>query len=94
MQQKVVDILPEYTICPCHRHTLETWDHLKQCPLFQDDVHLATLKPEDTIAQHAGWGPATPPANEIRRLMRRGGGAEPLEIYPVLADNAPTQVLQ
>ena len=25
--RKGVDIPPEYTICPCHMHTPETWDH-------------------------------------------------------------------
>ena len=52
-------------------HTPETWGHFKQCPLARDDVHLATWKPEDRITQQAGWGPATPPANKIRRLMQK-----------------------
>ena len=42
-----VDIPPQYTICPCHMHTPETWDHLTQCPLAQDGVHLA---PRPTIS--------------------------------------------
>ena len=93
--RKGVDIPPEYTICPCDLHTPETWDHFTKCPLAQDGVHLATWKPEDTIAQHAGWGPTTPPAKEVRRLMQRPEikepvlrGAVPLEIYRLLADNA------
>ena len=67
--RKGVDIQPEYTICPCHMHTPETWNHSTKCQLAQDEVHVATWKPEDTITQHAGWGPATPPANEVRHLM-------------------------
>ena len=65
-----IDIHPEYTICPCHLQQPETWDHFKRCPLAQGDNQLATWTPENTIAQHAGWGPAMPPANEVRRLMR------------------------
>ena len=64
-------------------------------PLAQDAVNLATWKPEDTITQHAGRGPATVPANEVQRLMRKPEikgavlrGAVPLELYRVLADNA------
>ena len=94
--RKGVDIPPEYTICPCHMQTPETWDHFTKSALAQDDVHLATQKPEDTITQHAGWGPAIPPANEVRRLMQKPEikeavlwGAVPLELYRVLADNAP-----
>ena len=49
-----VDIPPEYTICPCRLQQPETWEHFKQCPLAQGDNHLATWKPEATIAQHAG----------------------------------------
>ena len=52
--------------------------------------------PENTIAQHAGWGPATPLANEVRRLMRQPEvreailrGAVPLQLYRVVADHAP-----
>ena len=48
------------------------------------------------ITQHAGWGPATPPANEVRRLMQKPEikgavfrGTVPLELYQVIADNAP-----
>ena len=48
-----IDIPPEYTICPYHLHKPETSEHFKQCPLAQGDNHLATWKPEDTIAQHA-----------------------------------------
>ena len=77
-------------------HTPETWDHFTKCLLAQDGVHLATWKPEDTIAQHARWGPTTPPANEVCRLIRKPEikeavlrGAVPLEIYRVLADNGP-----
>ena len=66
-----IDIPPEHTICRCHLQQPETWEHFKCCPLAQGDNHLATWTPEDTIAQHAGWGPATPPANEVRRLMRQ-----------------------
>ena len=46
--------------------------------------------------QHAGWHPATPPANEVRRLMRQPEiseavlrGAVPLQLYRVIADHAP-----
>ena len=93
--RKGADIPPEYTVCPCHMHTPETWGHFTKCPLAQDGVHLATWKPEDMITQHAGWGPATPPANEVRRPMRKPvikeavlRGVVPLELYRVLADNA------
>ena len=58
---KSVDIPPQYTLCPCHMHTLKMWDHFTKCPLAQDGVHLATWKPDDTIVQHAIWGPTTPP---------------------------------
>ena len=27
------NIPPEYTTCPSHMHTLETWDHFRKCPL-------------------------------------------------------------
>ena len=83
-------------MCPCHVRTPETWDHFTKCPLAQYGVHLATLKPEDTITQDARWGPATPPVNEVRRLMRKPEireavirGAVRLELYRVPADNAP-----
>ena len=66
-----IDIPPEYTICPCHLQQPETWEHFKHCPLAQGENHLATWTPENTIAQQAGSGPATPPANEVRRLMRQ-----------------------
>ena len=69
--RRSIDIPPEYTICPCHLQQPETWKHFKQCPLAQGGNHLATWTPEETIAQRAGWGPATPPANEVRRLMRQ-----------------------
>ena len=65
-----IDIPPEYTICSCHLQQPETWEHFIHCPLAQGGNHLAMWTPEDTIAQHAGWGPAAPPANEVRRLMR------------------------
>ena len=91
-----IDIPPEYTICPCHLQHPETLEHFKRCPLAQGDNHLATWTPENTIAQHAGWGPATPPANEIRRLVRQPEikeavlrGAVPLKLYRVIADHAP-----
>ena len=91
-----IDIRPEYTICPCHLQQPEMWEHSKRCPLAQGGNHRATRTPEDTIAQHAGWGPATPPANEARRLMRQPeikeavlGGAVPLQLYWVIADHAP-----
>ena len=60
-----IDIPPEYTIYPCHLQQPETWEDFKRCPLAQGDNHLATWAPENTITQHAGWGPATPPANEV-----------------------------
>ena len=66
-----IDIPPEYTICPCHLQQPETWGHFKHCPLAQGGNQLATWTPENTIAQHAGWDLATPPANEVRRLMRQ-----------------------
>ena len=69
--RRVIDIPPEYTICPCHLQQPETWEHFKQCPLAQGGNHLARWTPEDTIAQQAGWGPVTPPANEVQRLMRQ-----------------------
>ena len=91
-----IDIPPEYTICPCHLQQPETWEHFKRCPLAQGGNHLATWTPEDTIAQHAGWGPVTPPANEVRCLMQQPeikeavlGGAVPLPLYRVIADHAP-----
>ena len=94
--RKGVDIPPEYSVCPFHMGTPETWDHFTKCPLAQSGVHLARWKPEDTIRQHAGWGPATPPASEVRRVMRKPEikeavlqGAVTLELYQVLADNAP-----
>ena len=90
-----IDIPPEYTICPCHLQQPETWEHFKQCPLAKGGNHLAKWTPEDTIAQHARWGPATPPANEVRRLMRQPEikeavlrGAVPLQLYRVIADPA------
>ena len=91
-----IDVPPEYTICPCHLQQPATWEHFKQCLLAQEDNLLATWEPEDTIAQHAGWGPTAPPANEIRRLMRQLeireavlGGAMPLQLYRVIANHAP-----
>ena len=94
--RKGFDIPPEYIVCQCHLQTPETLDHFRKCRLAQDGVHLATWKPGDTITQHAGWGPATLLANEVRRLMRKPEikgavlwGAVPLELYRVLADNAP-----
>ena len=52
--------------------------------------------PEDTIAQHAGWGAATPPANEVQRSLRQPEIREavlrravPLQLYRVIADHAP-----
>ena len=94
--RKGADIPTEYTICPCHMHTPEGWDHFTKCSLAQDSVHLATWKPEDTITQHAGWGPATPPASEVHCLMQKPEikeaalrGALPPEHYRVLPDNAP-----
>ena len=90
-----IDIPTEYTICPCHLQKPETWEHFKQCPLARGGNHLATWTPEDTIAQHAGWGLATPPANEVPRLMRQPEikeavlrGAVPLQLYRVIADHA------
>ena len=91
-----IDILPEYTICPCHLQQPETWEHFKPCPLAQGANHLAMWTPENTIVQHAGWGPSTPPADEVRRLMRQPEikesvlrGAVPLQLYRVVADRAP-----
>ena len=91
-----IDIPSEYTICPCHLQQPETWEHFKRCPLAQGEDQLATWTPENTIAQHARWGPATPPANEVRRMMRQPGmreavlrGAVPLQLYRVVADHAP-----
>ena len=50
----------------------------------------------DKIAQHAGWGLADLPANEVGHLMQKvkikGAvlpGAVPLELYRVIAGNAP-----
>ena len=54
-----IDIPPEYTICPRHLQQPETWEHYKHCPLAQGESHLAMWTPENTIAEHAGWGPAT-----------------------------------
>ena len=91
-----IDIPPEYTICPCHLQQPETWEHFKQCPLAQGGNHLATWTPENTIAQHGGWSPATPLANEVRRLMQQPEikeavlrGAVPLQLYRVITDHAP-----
>ena len=91
-----IDIPPEYTICPCHLQQPETWEHFKHCPLAQGENHLARWTPKTTIAQHAGRGPATPLANEVRRLMRQPEikeavlrGAVPLQLYRVIADHAP-----
>ena len=88
--------IPEYTICTCHLQQPETWEHFKQCPLSKGGNHLAMWKPEDTIAQHAGWGRTAPPANEVRRLMRQPEikemvlkGAVPLQLYRVIANHAP-----
>ena len=90
-----IDIPPEYTICPCHLQQPETWEHFKRCPLAPGGNHLATWTPEETIAQHAGWGSATPPANEVGRLMRQPEikeavlrGAVQLQLYRVIADHA------
>ena len=91
-----IDIPPEYIICPCHLKQPVTWEHFKLCPLAQGGNQLATWKPEDTIAQHAGWGTTAPPANEVWRLMRQQEikeavlrGAVPLRPYRVIADHAP-----
>ena len=91
-----IDIPPEYIICPCHLQQPETWEHFKCCPLAQGDNHLAMWAPENTITQHAGWGLATPPANEVRCLMRQPEikeavlrGAVPLQLSRVVADHAP-----
>ena len=91
-----IDIPPEYTICPCHLQQPETWEHFKRCSLAKGDNHLATWAPENTITQRAGWGLATPPANEVRRLMRQPEikeavrrGAVPLKLYRVVADHVP-----
>ena len=91
-----IDIHPKYTICLCHLQQPETWDHIKRCSLAQEGVHLATWKPEGTMAQHAAWGPGTPLPNEVQRLMRqpeiKGAvlrGAVPLGLYRVGADDAP-----
>ena len=86
--RKDIDIPPEYTICQCHLQQPETWDHFTRCPLAQEDIQPATWKPENTIAQHAGWGLATPPANDVRRLLRKPEikgtvlrGAVPVVLY-------------
>ena len=99
--QRGIDIPPEYTICPCHLQQPETWEHFKRCPLAQGDNHLATWTPENTIGQHAGWGPATPLSNEVRRLMRQPEikeavlrGAVPLQLYRVVADHAPRPTIR
>ena len=91
-----IDIPQEYTICPCHLKQSETWEHCKQFPLAEGGNHLATRTPEDTIAQHTGWGPTAPPTNDVRRLMRQPEikvavlrGAVPLQLYRVIADHAP-----
>ena len=91
-----IEILPEYTICACDLQQPETWENFKRCPLTQGGNHLATWTPEDTRAQHAGSGPATPLANEVRRLMRQPEikeavlmGGVPLRLYRVIADHAP-----
>ena len=59
-------------------------------------VPLATWKQENTSAQHASRGPATAPANKVRRLMRQPEIKEavlrcavPLQLYRVIADEAP-----
>ena len=39
--RKDADIPPGYTVCTCHVHTTETWNHFTSCPLAQDGVHLA-----------------------------------------------------
>ena len=91
-----IDIPPKYTICPCRLQQPEPWEHFKQCPLPQGGNHLATWTAEDTITQHTGWVPATPPANEVWRLMRQPEireavlrGAVPLQLYRVIADHTP-----
>ena len=91
-----IDIPREYTICPWHLQQPDTWEHFKHCPLDKGGNHLAMWTPEDTIAQHARWGPAAPPANEVRRLMRQPEIKEavlrlavPLQLYQVIADHAP-----
>ena len=90
-----INIPPEYSICPCHLQQPETWEQFKYCPLAQGGNHLDTRTPENTEAQHADSGPATPPANEVRRPMRQPEikeavlrGAVPLQRYRVIADNA------
>ena len=91
-----IGIPSEYTICPCYLQQPETWEHFKQCPLAQGRNHLVTWGPEDTIAQHAGWGPTAPPANLVQRLRRLPEikeavlrGAVPLQLYRVIANHAP-----
>ena len=89
-----IDIPSEYTVCPCHLQQPETREHFKQCLLAQGQNHLATWTPEDTKAQHAGWGPTAPTTNGVRRLMRQPEikeavlrGAVPLQLYRVIADH-------
>ena len=91
-----IDIPPKYTICPCHLQQPETWEHFKHCPLAQGEDQLARWTPENTSAQHTRWGPATPPANEVRHLMRQPEikevvlrGAVRLKLYRVIADHTP-----
>ena len=91
-----MDIPPEYTICSCHLQQPQTWKDFKQCPLAQGGNQLATWTPEDTIAQHAGWGPTAPQTNEVPRLMRQPEikeavlrGAVPLQLYRVITDHTP-----
>ena len=62
----------------------------------QEEVHLATWRTEDTIAQEASWGSATPPANKVGRIMPQPEIKEAvfrvavlLQLSRVIADNAP-----
>ena len=91
-----IDIPPGNTICPCHLQQPETWEHFKHCPLAQGNNNLAMWTPKGTIAQHAGWNPAAPQRNGVRRLMRQPEikeavlrGAVPPQLYRVIADHAP-----
>ena len=79
---------PRVRHMPVPPATTSNMEPFHTMPTEQEDVHLATWKREDTIPQQARWGPATPPADGVRRLMRqpeiKGAvlrGAVPVELH-------------
>ena len=64
--RKGIDIPPEYAICSCHLQQPEAWDHFTR-------PHAGRRPPwkVETSGTRRPVGLATPPANEIQRLMQK-----------------------